>query len=110
MHDQMGRAECFANIGAPSTSHADSRSGTSETHEQTLRRNPFISTEGKHEIFRDGNKIKVKCFEGCCQGRELLKGGYNRHVRELHLGEKRRAGSGHRRGVNPVLGKNMLCS
>lgn len=108
MHDQY-----FADTDVPSTSHADSQFSKSDTHEVTLSgKVPFISNAVmktsrpliKHEIFRDGSRAKVRCLEGRCNGRELMKENYARHVRELHLGEKRRAGGHIRRGVRLKFG------
>ncbi|OAX40727.1 hypothetical protein K503DRAFT_768324 [Rhizopogon vinicolor AM-OR11-026] len=92
MYNQMGRAECLVNISALSTSYADPRSSTSET------------ARPKYEIFRDGGRTKVRCHEGRCSGRRvLMKENYARHVRELHLGEKRKTRGHCRRGVCPRL-------
>lgn len=106
MHDQMGRAECLVNFDAPSSSYTDPRSSNPETCELALsgtvpfRFGTIVKTgRPKHEIFRDGGRTKVRCHEGRCKGRVLMRENYSRHVRELHLGEKRKIGGHYRRRV-----------
>lgn len=102
----MGRAECLVNFGAPSSSYTDPRFSNPETCELApngtvpFRSGAIVKTgRPKHEIFREDGRTKVRCHEGRCRGRVLMKENYARHVRERHLGEKRKAGGHYKRRV-----------
>ncbi|KAG2131820.1 hypothetical protein DEU56DRAFT_452399 [Suillus clintonianus] len=103
MHGQMGIDEFGSNISSPSTSHTGSQSSRSATRQSSpserasFRSSAVMQTD--HEIFRDNDRIKVRCLEGPCNGNVLMKDNYARHVREHHFGCKRKVGGSSRRGV-----------
>ncbi|KAG1751035.1 hypothetical protein EDB19DRAFT_1674589, partial [Suillus lakei] len=107
VHRQMGRDDFFSNISSPSMSHTGSQSSGSQTRQSTPSGGVYFRssavTETAHEIFRDGGRIKVRCHEGLCSGNVLMKDNYARHVREHHLGGKRKAGGSSKRRVNPGM-------
>ncbi|KAG1879251.1 hypothetical protein F4604DRAFT_561695 [Suillus subluteus] len=107
MHSQMGRDDLVSNVSSPSTSYTGAQSSRSATRQSTPSgRAHFRSsavTRTNHEIFRDGSRLKVRCHEGPCSGNVLMKDNYARHVREHHLGGKRKAGGSSTRRVNPGM-------
>ncbi|KAG1763054.1 hypothetical protein EDD22DRAFT_889022, partial [Suillus occidentalis] len=103
-HDQMGKDSFVSNLSSPSMSYISSRSSGSATRQSTPSGRIYFRssavTQTDHEIFQDGGRLKVRCHEGTCSGNVLMKDNYARHVREHHLGGKRRAGGSSIRRVN----------
>ncbi|KAG0704820.1 hypothetical protein DFH29DRAFT_997307 [Suillus ampliporus] len=106
-HGEIERDEFPVNVSSSSTSYTGSQSSRSATRRPrpsgrvSFRSSAVIQTD--HEIFRDGGRMKVRCLESPCSGNVLMKDNYARHVRERHLGGKRKAGGSCRRGIRPGL-------
>ncbi|KAG2034584.1 hypothetical protein BDR03DRAFT_599543 [Suillus americanus] len=106
-HGQMGRDDLVSNISSPSTSYTGGQFSRSATRQSTPSGRAYFRssavTRVNHEIFRDGSRLKVRCHEGPCSGNVLMKDNYARHVREHHLGGKRKAGGSSIRRVIPGM-------
>lgn len=106
-HGHMGKDDFVSNLSSSSTSYTSAQSSRSATRQSTPSGKVYFRssavTQTDHEIFRDGGRLKVRCHEGPCSGNVLMKDNYARHVREHHLGGKRKAGGSSIRRVNPGL-------
>ncbi|KAG1822639.1 uncharacterized protein BJ212DRAFT_817567 [Suillus subaureus] len=106
-HGQAGRDVFVSNLSSPSMSYTGAQSNRSATRQSTPNERAYFRssavTQTNHEIFRDGGRLKVRCHEGPCSGNVLMKDNYARHVREHHLGGKRKAGGSSIRRVNPGM-------
>jgi hypothetical protein len=106
-HGQMDNDDIISNISSPSTSYTGSQYSRPATRQSTSSERIYFRssavTQTDHEIFRDGGRLKVRCHEGTCSGNLLMKDNYARHVREHHLGGKRKAGGSSTRRVNPGM-------
>ncbi|KAG2101530.1 hypothetical protein BD769DRAFT_186902 [Suillus cothurnatus] len=106
-HGQMGRDDFVSNLSSPSMSYTGAQSSGSATRQSTPSGRAYfrsgVVTRTNHEIFQDGGRLKVRCHEGPCSGNVLMKDNYARHVREHHLGGKRKAGGSSIRRVDPGM-------
>ncbi|KAG2365129.1 hypothetical protein BDR07DRAFT_1399931 [Suillus spraguei] len=103
----MGKDDFVSNLCSPSTRHTGTQSSRSSICQSTPSGRVYFRssavTQTNHEIFQDGGRLKVKCYESPCSGNVLMKDNYARHVREHHLGGKRKAGGSSIRRVNPGM-------
>lgn len=69
-HAQMGRDHFVSNYSSPSTSVQSSRSTRQSTPSDRVYFRSGAIAQTDHEIFQDGGRLKVKCYEGSCSGND----------------------------------------
>lgn len=99
-HAQMGRDHFVSNYSSPSTSVQSSGSTRQSIPSDRVYFRSGAIAQTDHEIFQDGGRLKVRCYEGSCSGNALMKDNFVRHVREHHLGRKRKTGGSSIQRVN----------
>ncbi|KAG1873281.1 hypothetical protein C8R48DRAFT_669882 [Suillus tomentosus] len=80
-HAQMGRDHLVSNYSSPSTSVQSSRSTRQSTPSDRVYFRSGAIAQTDHEIFQDGGRLKVRCYEGSCSGNALMKDNFVRHLR-----------------------------
>ncbi|KAG1898229.1 uncharacterized protein F5891DRAFT_1239840 [Suillus fuscotomentosus] len=78
-HAQMGRDHFVSNYSSPSTSVQSSRSTRQSIPSDRVYFRSGAIAQTDHEIFQDGGRLKVRCYEGSCSGNALMKDNFVRH-------------------------------